>query len=187
MDNIEGDVMRKEMVTGLRIFLVALFALPLIAGAHAISECTFAQPDALLDKDAYHGYTFKRTANNGALEEIEITRSSKLKIQQNQCVDFIVRKYIVTLDSAATVIPVDVAIDEISNLKFVDVSKKPIELLSFLKSGRGKGSFRRFSGCRDGSSAPSGECSWDSSGGFSFDVNRNKNHLIITVTEYTSG
>jgi hypothetical protein len=159
----------------------------MISAAHGNSECDFAEPHALLQKSAYRAYTFQRTPDNGASESTEISEGVHLEVQQSQCVDFLVRTFTLTVESSITAQPLDIAIKEISNIQFSDLSEKPTELLSFLKTRHGRDPRANFSACKDGSSAPLGECTWESGGGFSFEVSRKKKQVIISATEYTSG
>lgn len=169
------------------VFAVALLSLPLPGFAADDTGCNFAAPAALLQAQAYRGYKFQRSAENTAIESGDISKDIHFQIQQDQCVDFVVRTYTFTLKSSGNVRPLDLAISEISSLKFTDAHEKPTDLLTFLKTAYRKGSESRFSACKDGSSAPSGECSWESMGGYSFEVDRERTKIVISVTEYTSG
>jgi hypothetical protein len=166
---------------------IALLSPPSLAFAEDNPDCSFAAPNALLQTQVYRSYTFRRTADNEIFESADLSKDVHFEIRQSQCVDFVVRKFTFTLKSNLGIRPLDFAIKAISNLKLSDAHERPTELLLFLKTGYRNGNGNRFSACRDGSSAPPGECSWDSLGGYSFEVGRERKHVIISVNEYISG
>jgi hypothetical protein len=167
---------------------VVLILMPLAAYAEDNADCSFSAPTGLLQPQAYNSYAYRPALDNEAFESAYITKDMHLEIHHSQCVDFVVQEFVFTLNAPLDVSPLDFAIKQIENIKLSESERRPTELLAFLK-GRAKKSFvgKKISACRDGSSAPPGECPWDSLGGYTFEVKRDKKRITIVVTEYISG
>ncbi len=178
-----------------RLCWMPLLLLPLTALAADGPDCSFAAPTGLLQARAYSAYAFQPSANNVAVELADISKDVKLEIRHSQCVDVVATKFTFKVKSSLPAIgteslAVAFAMNEVSNLKLADSTRKPDGLLAFLQNQQKKGAaqpIRNFSACKDGATAPPGECSWDSLGGYIFEIKPQKEQTIISVTEYTSG
>ena len=164
--------------------------LPLAALAADNPECSFAAPTGLLKPQAYRAYAFTPAPGNQAVESADIAKDVRLEIRHSQCVDFLVTKYTFKVKSnliaaGAQSASRDFAIKALTDLKLRDAAFAPTDLLSFLK--KTKASSGIISACKDGSNAPPGECSWDSLGGYIFEVKPQKESTTISLTEYISG
>ncbi|MDB5919750.1 MAG: hypothetical protein JWR40_3984 [Massilia sp.] len=156
------------------------------------SECSFRPPQALLQSDAYWHHAFRSDTGNRAVESAELRDGLRIEISRSQCVDFLVRE-ISLIVPARTVGQGDkawlsFAQAEIGRLKRRNPEDDFSELQRFLIEARHippRNGTR--SACKDHSSAPAGDCAWQSMGGFIFKVSKSKGKLRISATEYVSG
>lgn len=177
----------------IKFFWITMLLLPLATLAADSSDCSFLPPTGLLQAKAYRAYGFQPGSNNEATESADIAKDVHLDIQHSRCADFIVTKFNfrvtrISIVAGSANTSLGFAIRELANLKLIDTTRATSDLLAFLKIVHAKNaSGRIFSACKDGSTAPPGECSWDSLGGYIFEVKPQKDSTTISATEYTSG
>lgn len=170
-----------------------LFLLALHAGAHAADTCTFAPPAPLLQPHAYPGQTEVRGGANKLQEDAQLGAGLHLEIRQGGCVDVLTTEYVLTLpdsgrDHAGEDALIALARTEIGRLKTRRTPAERGALLDFLKRAPTlppRDGSRTL--CRDGGVPETGECSWNSQGGYSVSVTRNAHATRVRVTEMVSG
>lgn len=154
--------------------------------------CEFQPPQAMLQSQAYTGYTFTRAPENNATERAQIRDKLGVEVATSQCADSIVRTFTFIVPSAGNVQRderywLDFARTEIAALKLKQAGSNENGLTQFLVRARDiapRAGTR--STCKDGSSADAGECSWDSMGGYIFEVKKAGTTIRVSVTEYSS-
>jgi len=165
---------------------------PIASRAESGDSCNFNPPSPLLLPKAYAKQAFRSEKDNRAVEFAQIDKDVGLEIHLSQCADFIIAEFILILprDAGATRDKqywLDFAAVEIGRLKTKDPQANA-DLLAFLKKAATNSSRRDiFSACRDGSFAEAGQCSWDSLGGFIFEVRATPSAFRISATRYVSG
>jgi hypothetical protein len=173
--------------------LLLLFSILLQATtiAHA-AECDFRPPEALLQPNAYSHYSFKPDTDNRAVESADLRDGVHIEISSSQCADFVIRE-ISLIVPARRAGPDDkawlsFARTEIGRLSRTSTAGDFSELQRFLVEARHIAPrYGTRSACKNHSKAPAGLCSWESMGGFIFNVRKSKGKLRISATEYVSG
>jgi hypothetical protein len=170
-----------------------LFSILLQAANSAFADgCSFLPPEALLQPNAYSHYAFKPDTDNRAVESADLRDGLHIEISSSQCADFVIRE-ISLIVPARRAGPDDkawlsFARTEIGRLKRTSTAGDFSELQRFLIEARHIAPrYGTRSACKDHSKAPAGLCSWESMGGFIFDVRKSKGKLRISATEYVSG
>ena len=187
MQSIRCYVMKPLCAAG----LLALFATGAAQAAGADNGCSFNPPAPMLQAKAYAGYAFKRGAQNNATEKVQLRSNLRLEIAMGQCVDLIVHTFTFTAVDAAKGRHddrywFDLARSEIAALKRKE-TVTDAELDQFLLRARTLApQAGARSACKDGSKAESGQCTWESGGGFIVEVKKTGANVTVSVTEYTS-
>ena len=162
------------------------------ASCLAADECSFQPPQPLLQKSAVTHYKFVRTGSNSAVETATLDGQVRIEVRHEQCVDFVTHTLTLIAPRAATatIAPedwLDFAAAQLAHLKLAANTADLDEMKAFLKQARGiKAQEGSIAICRDGSSS-SDMCSWDSLGGYRFEVHPSGNSVRIVITEYQSG
>ena len=179
----------------LSIWLFVLLIAPttLHAGeSTATRDCVFNSPRAVLQPKAYVGYTFTRQTLGRALEAAIVRDNLRVEISLSQCVDFIVSEitFIVARGDGPEFDQnywLEFARTEIGRLKRNALAGDYRELQQFLARARDIAPRdNKRSMCKDSSTAEAGECSWESMGGFIFQVKKSGTTVRISATEYAS-
>jgi hypothetical protein len=161
--------------------------------ARADDACTFAPPAPLLQPHAYAGQTQLRAEPNRMQENAQLRAGLHLEIRQGGCVDEVTTDYVFTVagdgrSQLGDASLIDLARAEIAQLKTRRAPAEQAGLLDFLRRAPG---LRLHDGartlCRDGSVPVTGECAWDSLGGYTVAVKRTGRTTRIVVTESISG
>jgi hypothetical protein len=174
------------------IFLLTLFSTGAARAGGADNGCEFQPPQAMLQSTAYAGYTFTRAPANNATERAQIRDKLGVEVATSQCADSIVRTFTFIVPSAGNVQRderywLELARTELAALKLKQAGSNENGLTQFLVRARDiapRAGTR--STCKDGSSADAGECSWDSMGGYIFEVKKAGTTIRVSVTEYSS-
>jgi hypothetical protein len=175
-------------------FICFIFGLPVAQAAESASEneCAFNPPQAVLQPKAYSNYTFTRKAQNRAIESATVRDNLHVEISLDQCVDIIVREitFIVPLKEGGEQSEqywLQFAQAEIGRLKRNASDRDDRDMQQFLVLALNIGSRHGTrSSCKDGSMAEAGVCSWESMGGFIFEVKKDGSSVKVSVTEYSS-
>lgn len=176
--------------------IVGILLFVLCAAARAEDACTFEAPQAVLRKGAYVVQSFVRLPGNRATERAQLGRGIVLEIRQSQCVDVISTEFVLTAPpgeasrarAAGDGGWIGLARELLANLKTRDDRAKFEELDHFLETAPNLPEHAGIrSICRDGTVAGAGECSWESTGGFSVTVSRSARATRIAVLQYLSG
>ena len=174
------------------VMLLALIARGAAQAADADASCTFNPPAAILQPKAYAGYAFKRAPQNNATEKVQLRSNLRLEIAMSQCADLIVHTFTFTAVDAAKGQHddrywLDVARTEIAALRRKEPAPADAELDQFLLHARTLApQAGTRSACKDGSKAASGQCTWESGGGYIVEVKKVGANVTVSVTEYTS-
>lgn len=178
----------QQTLTGIALLALLQAALP---AAAANPDCAFNPPAAMLKAKAYAGHTFRPGKMNTAVESAQLTPDVQLQIRSRQCSDVIETRFTLTLARQAAR-PRDpqawlaLAHTELGRLKVVAPGDND-ELLAFLSQARAvPPRSGRTGACRDGSLAAPGECSWDSMGGFIFEIKESSSTVLLVATKYVS-
>lgn len=176
------------------IFIVCL-ALSAPEAARAedkASDCDFQPPQAMLQSTAYAGYAFTRAPENNATERARIRDNLGVEVKTSQCADSIVRTITFIVPSAGNLQRdhrywLELARTELAALKHKEAVTEDNDLTQFLLRADAIAPHAGArSACKDGSAADAGECSWDSMGGYIFEVKRSGATIRVSVTEYSS-
>jgi hypothetical protein len=175
--------------------IFGVFGHPIVrAKESATAEgCTFNVPQTVLQKNAYSRHTFTKLPANRALEAARVRKNLRVEISHNQCVDFITSELTFIVPSGSTSkfderYWLQFAQDEIQRLKLNPLAGDYQALRRFLTRARQiapRNGARSL--CRDGSVAEAGQCSWESTGGFIFQVKKTDAEVRISAVEYVSG
>lgn len=173
-------------------FLFFMFA-PALQAADSASakDCTFNPPQALLHPKAYSNYLFTRKSLNQSVETADVRKGIRIEISRSQCVDFIVNEITFIVSSNHLDSPnnwLEFARTEIARLERNGSAGDLRELQQFLVQARNiaqRNGIR--SKCKDESLAEAGQCSWESMGGYIFEVKKSGSSVRISTTEYVSG
>jgi hypothetical protein len=180
------------MNNAVAIMLLVLIGTGAARAADVDTDCEFQPPQAMLQSTAYAGYTFKRAPENNATERAQIRDKLNVEVATSQCADSIVRTITFIVPSAGNMQHdqrhwLDLARTEIAALKRREADVEDTELKQFLTRAAGiapRAGTR--SACKDGSTADAGECTWDSMGGYIFEVKKSGATIRVSVTEYSS-
>ncbi|MDB5908035.1 MAG: hypothetical protein JWP34_2149 [Massilia sp.] len=172
--------------------LLCAMMLAIATSAHANSECSLRPPRAVLQSNAYADQTLKRQDPNRMKESVTVRRGLRLEVTQSQCEDLITTTFTFVVprkpgSETGEKYWIDFARTEIGKLRTTDSSTRFSEMNSFLARANTiapRGGTRSI--CKDNSAAEAGECSWESLGGFIFEVKHGKSETRVSVTEYTS-
>lgn len=183
---------KEDMHRHILISLLPLFSTGAALAASAGNGCEFAPPAAFLQSTAYTHYTFTRAPDNNATERARIRDQLGVEVTTSQCADSIVRTITFIVSSAGNAQRderhwLTVARTEMAALKRKDAAAMDDDLKQFLiRAGGIAPHAGRRSTCKDGSVADAGECTWDSMGGYIFEVKKVGNTIRVSVTEYSS-
>jgi hypothetical protein len=172
-----------------------LFISPTLQAAEstAAGDCVFNPPQAVLQPKAYAGYTFTRQTSGRAIEAARVRDNLRVEISLSQCVDLIISEitFIVPRSDGPEFDEnywLEFARTEIGSLKRNALVGDYRELQQFLARARDIAPRdNKRSMCKDSSMAEAGQCSWESMGGFIFQVKKTGPKIRISATEYTSG
>lgn len=163
------------------------------AARDAAAGCSFQAPRPILLPHAYRGAAFVRKPDNRSTEMATLGKGVRVEISQSQCADFLTKEITFVVPRGQSPRRDDKAWlawagAEIGRLKLAPTAGDLRELQQFLlRAGDLAEQDGARSQCRDGSSAPAGQCSWDSTGGYVFRVTRERGSVRISATEYISG
>jgi hypothetical protein len=159
----------------------------------AANTCDFRPPTPILLPHVYAGQTVRRKPVNEITETAQLPNGLRIEINQSACVDIFTTEY-------ALIVPFKQGTSE-NQSALIELLRKTIpglkrrlsapplaELNDFLKDANNvplRDGTR--SVCRDGSTAPSGECSWESTGGYVLSVKPVGRSTRISVIQYVSG
>ncbi|ALK98386.1 hypothetical protein AB595_06910 [Massilia sp. WF1] len=176
---------------GRRLFFAAL-GFCAAASASAADECPLRAPEPLLRPGAYAAQTLSRQDGNEMQETAQLRPGLRIAIRQSSCVDAVTtsltlqlprdRRHERTDDEW-----IDLARAEIGKLRTAAPPGRLSGVGEFLGKAHGLAPRRGERAiCRDGTAPASGECSWDSLGGYIFSVRRMRDTTVVSVTEYIS-
>ncbi len=161
--------------------------------AVASNMCDFRPPKLILLPHAYPDQTVKRKPENEITETAQLPNGLRVEISQSACVDIFTTEYavIVPLEQGTSenqTVLIELLRKTIASLKKRPAAPPLAELNDFLKHANNvplRDGTRSM--CRDGSTAPSGECSWESTGGYVLSVKPVGRSTRISVIQYVSG
>lgn len=161
--------------------------------ALAADACDFRPPTPILSQHAYSGQTVQRKPDNEMTETAKLPNGQGIEISQSACVEILTTEYALIVPLAQGAAENQPALIEllrktIPGLKRRASAPQLAELNDFLKHANEvplRDGTR--SVCRDGSIARSGECSWESTGGYVLSVKPVGRSTRIAVIEYVSG
>lgn len=161
--------------------------------ALAADACDFRPPTPILLQHAYSAQTVKRKPENEITETAKLPNGLEIEISQSACVDVLTTEYALIVPIAQGALENQRALIEllrktIPGLKRRTSAPELAELNDFLEHANEvplRDGTR--SVCRDGSLARSGECSWESTGGYILSVKPVGRSTRISVIEYVSG
>ena len=161
--------------------------------ALAADACVFRSATPILLQHAYSGQTVKRKPENEIIETARLPNRLRIEISQSACMDILTTEYalIVPLDQGA--LENQSALIELLRTTILGLERRAsarqlTELNNFLKHANNvplRDGTRSI--CMDGSIARSGECSWESMGGYVLSVKPVGRSIRISVIEYVSG
>lgn len=175
------------------IFLLLTSPTLKAAESTTVGVCDFNPPQAVLQPKAYADYTFTRQSLGRATETARVRDNLRVEISLSQCADIIVSEitFIVPPTHARKFDEsywLDFAQTEIGMLKLNPLAGDYRELQQFLARARNIAPHdNKRSICKDNSVAEAGQCTWESMGGFIFQVKKTGSKIRISATEYTSG
>lgn len=161
--------------------------------ALAASACDFRPPVPILLSHVYAGQTVKRKPINEITETAQLPNGLRIEINQSACVDVVTTEYALIVPPKQGASEDQSALIELLRKTIPGLKRRPsapplAELNDFLKDANNvplREGTR--SVCRDGSTAPSGECSWESTGGYVLSVEPVGRNTRISVIQYVSG
>ncbi|WP_426112773.1 hypothetical protein [Massilia sp. PWRC2] len=157
------------------------------------ATCDFRAPTPILLPHAYAGQTLHRKPLNGMAETAQLPDGSQIEISQSACVDVITTAF-------ALMVPLEQGTAE-NHSALVELLRQTILALKTRPSAPPLAELDVFLGhsnsvplhdgtrsmCRDGSKAPSGECAWESTGGYVLSVKPVGRSMRVSVIQYVSG
>jgi hypothetical protein len=160
--------------------------------ALAADACDFQPPMPILADHAYAGQTVKRKPNHEITETAKLPNGMRIEIRQSACVDIVTTEYALIVPIARSTSEnqgdlIELLRNTIPALKRRASSPQPTGITDFLKHVNEvplRDGTR--SVCKDGSIAKSGECSWESTGGYVLSVKPVGRSRRISVIEYVS-
>jgi hypothetical protein len=161
--------------------------------ALAANTCDFRPPTPILLPNVYAGQTVKRKPVNEITETAQLPNGLRIEISQSACVYIFTTEYALIVPLKQETPENQSALIELLRKTIPGLTMRPsapplAELNDFLKDANNvplRDGTR--SVCRDGSTAPSGECSWESKGGYVLSVKPVGRSTRISVIQYVSG
>lgn len=157
------------------------------------ATCDFRPPTPILLPHAYAGQSLHLKPLNEMTETAPLPDGSRIEISQSACVDIVTTGYALTVSLPQGTSENHRALIELLRQTIRALKTRPsapplAALDDFLRHANSvplRDGTRSI--CRDGSTAPSGECSWESTGGYVLSVKPVGRRMRISVIEYVSG